>query len=162
MSTHPATWPGTASLLEVECICADVRRTARAVTQLYDAVLSPSGLRISQFIVLQVLDRLGSASQAQLSEAMTVAPETMSRRLDPMRRSGWIELHRGQDRRKKLYCLTNAGRQKLQGAFPYWKRAQRRLEMVINHAQLEQIKQKLDLLTKASQKAILARLSNTA
>lgn len=159
MSTDSANLVCTVPLLDLACTCAKVRRAARATTLLYDAVLSPSGVRISQFIVLRVIDRLGSASPCQLSEAMAIAAETLSRRLDLMRRSGWIDLRVGKDKRQKVFSLTEAGRMTLESALPYWRKAQRRLEMVMDRQQMEEIQRDLDLLAKASLKAMWARLS---
>ena len=44
----------TASLREVArtCACANLRKAARAVTQVFDEALAPSGLRITQFTLL--------------------------------------------------------------------------------------------------------------
>jgi hypothetical protein len=46
--------PGRAELAEVAagCACKHLRRTARAVTRLYDETLRPSGLRITQYTLL--------------------------------------------------------------------------------------------------------------
>lgn len=153
---------GTPPLLDLACVCANARRAARAATQLYDAVLAPSRVRIAQFIILRVLYRMGPVSQSQLGDAIAVAPETLSRRLELMRRGGWIELRTGKDKRKKIYVLTETGRQKFQSAFPYWKRAQKRLEVLIGKTRIEQITSDLNLLAEISQQAISARLSNVA
>ena len=37
------------------CVCFNFRKAARAVTQIYDATLAPSGLRATQFSLLMVL-----------------------------------------------------------------------------------------------------------
>jgi hypothetical protein len=42
-----------------ECNCFAVRAAARYITQVYDQVLAPTGLRTTQFSILAKLKRLG-------------------------------------------------------------------------------------------------------
>src|SRR5689334_4082927 len=53
-----------AQLAEIEatCACSNVRKAARAVTQLYDDVLQPIGLRSTQFTLLIAVALAGEAS----------------------------------------------------------------------------------------------------
>jgi len=147
---------------EFLCSCASVRRAARAVTQLFEEVLAPSGVSISQFIVLQILHDHGPVPQCRLSEGMFVAAETISRRLGLMRRMGWIQLQPGKDRRQRLYALTDLGQKKFDLALPYWIRAQKRLEKTMGEEQMRETKRKLGALTKAAQAAVWARFPNVA
>src|SRR5213593_637056 len=48
------------SLPALACACASLRRAARAVTQLYDTELQGTGLRATQFTLLQALERKGT------------------------------------------------------------------------------------------------------
>ena len=43
-------------------VCSTLRMVTRAVTQLYDDVLRPSGLRVTQFSILATLAHLGEAN----------------------------------------------------------------------------------------------------
>jgi len=53
-----------ASLLPVlPCLCGNVRRTARALTQLYEEALRPLGLRGNQFTILQALALAGEVTR---------------------------------------------------------------------------------------------------
>ena len=40
------------AIVALPCMCASLRRAARALTQLYDDALRPLGLRATQFTVL--------------------------------------------------------------------------------------------------------------
>ena len=42
------------------CVCSTLRMVSRAVTQLYDDILRPSGLRVTQFSILGAIARLGT------------------------------------------------------------------------------------------------------
>src|SRR5712691_986462 len=50
------------------CVCSTLRMVTRAVTQLYDDVLRPSGLRVTQFNILATIARMGEANLTQLDD----------------------------------------------------------------------------------------------
>src|SRR5213080_2504071 len=81
------------------CACANMRRAARAVTQLYDAALRPSGLRITQFTLLRALARAGGPmTQDALGELLAVDSTTLSRTLR--------QLERSEERRVGKECIA--------------------------------------------------------
>ena len=63
----------------------------RAVTQLYDDVLRPSGLRVTQFSILETLARLGGANLKQLEDRLAIDQTTLTRILNRLERDGVIE-----------------------------------------------------------------------
>src|SRR5712691_10551422 len=67
----------------LDCACASLRRAARAVTQAYDAALQGTGLRATQFTLLQALERTGTTPQMALGELLALDPTTLSRTLRP-------------------------------------------------------------------------------
>jgi len=115
------------SLPLLACACASLRRTARVVTQLYETELQGTGLRATQFTLLQALEQLGAASQGALGRLLALDATTLSRTLPPLERAGWIRAAAGRDRREVRWSLTPAGRRRLAGALPAWERAQERL-----------------------------------
>jgi len=115
------------ALPALDCACASLRRAARAVTQLYEAVLKDAGLRATQFTLLQALERQGTSPQTALGELLALDPTTLSRTLRPLARAGWIRAGAGPDRREVRWTLTPAGRRCLARARPAWERAQARL-----------------------------------
>ncbi len=44
------------------CVCSTLRMVSRAVTQMYDDILRPSGLRVTQFSILATMARSGEAN----------------------------------------------------------------------------------------------------
>ena len=76
--------------------CAALRRASRAVTHLYDLVLSPTGLKVTQFIVLRAIAEKGEIAQWRLAEEHGIADETLSRRLATLRKSGLV-IRRGRE-----------------------------------------------------------------
>jgi DNA-binding MarR family transcriptional regulator len=115
------------SLPLLACACANLRRTARAVTQLYETELQGTGLSATQFTLLQALEQMGAPPQGALGELLALDATTLSRSLPPLERGGWIRAAAGRDRREVRWQLTPAGRRRLAGALPAWERAQQRL-----------------------------------
>src|SRR6201982_454768 len=91
------------------CICASLRRASRVVTQLYEDALRPTGLRGTQFTVLQALSLAGEVSQGDLGRILAIDSTTLPRTLTIMSRHGWIAKRRGQDRREWRMRLSRAG-----------------------------------------------------
>ncbi len=115
------------SLPPLPCACASLRRAARAVTQLYDDELRPTGLNTAQFTLLKVLAGGGPVTQGGLGSVLAIDSTTLSRTLRPLEARGWITCAPGKDRRERRIELTGTGRGTLAGAAPAWERAQRRL-----------------------------------
>jgi DNA-binding MarR family transcriptional regulator len=113
------------------CACANLRRADRAVSQFYDAALRPSGLRITQFTLLQALTLAPKISQRQLSELLDIDSTTLTRTLAPLRRKGWLRSATGTDRRELRLSLTAAGKRQYQRALPYWQTAQKGLQRAL-------------------------------
>jgi DNA-binding MarR family transcriptional regulator len=108
-------------------MCGSFRRTARALTQMYEDVLRPLGLRATQLTILQVLSRAGEVSQGQLGGMLAIDSTSLTRTLAIMARKGWIQEQRGEDRRERRIRLSSAGESKLGRALPVWGKVQSRL-----------------------------------
>jgi len=112
---------------ELPCLCANFRRTARALTQLYEDAIRPLGLRGTQFTILQALSLAGEVTQCQLGEILALDSTTLTRTLAIMGRRGWISKRRGEDGREWRLALSNAGRKEFERVTPEWERVQERL-----------------------------------
>lgn len=106
------------------CVCNTLRMVSRAVTQLYDDVLRPSGLRVTQFSVLATIARMGEANLRQLENALAIDQTTLTRSLNLLERQGVIERVPHPDGRVKAMRLTSKGRRGLETARPLWSQAQ--------------------------------------
>src|SRR6266487_7081775 len=73
------------------CVCNTLRMVTRAVTQLYDDVLRPSGLRVTQFSILATIGRIGEANLKQLEDTLAIDQTTQTRSLNLLERDGVIE-----------------------------------------------------------------------
>jgi DNA-binding MarR family transcriptional regulator len=121
--------PGRAELTEVAagCACRNLRRTARAVTQLYDETLRPSGLRITQFTLLVAVGLSEPVPITRLADALDLDRTTLARDLKPLTEQGLVQIAAGEDRRMRVVRLTSQGRQAIGRAYPLWQRAQARI-----------------------------------
>ena len=114
---------------ELPCLCANFRRTVRALTQVYEEALRPLGLRGTQFTILQALSLAGEVSQGQLGEILALDSTTLTRTLAIMGRRGWIAKRRGRDGREWRLSLSKAGRKEFERVSPEWERVQERLRV---------------------------------
>ncbi len=106
------------------CACASLRKAARVVTQFYDCMLRPSGMRPTQFTLLQALNTAPGISQKELAELLGIDSTTLTRTLSLIRRSQWLRSERGDDRRELRLYLTTAGHREYLRVLPYWRSAQ--------------------------------------
>jgi DNA-binding MarR family transcriptional regulator len=106
------------------CNCYALRQATRHVTQLYDRILAPLGLRATQFSLLAEVERLGPISLIPLADAMVMDRATLGHNIRPLEANGYLTLSVGQDRRSREVSLTRAGRKVLNQAKPLWQRAQ--------------------------------------
>ena len=109
------------------CMCATLRRCARAMTQHYEDALRPWGLRGTQFTILQALELAGEVSQGELGKILAMDSTTLTRTLEIMARQGWVTKRSGRDRRERRLRLAKAGQLQLKRALPAWQRVQSRL-----------------------------------
>jgi len=114
-----------------ECNCYAVRAAARHVSQFYDQVLAPTGLRTTQYSMLAKLRRKGPLTINALAADMVMDRTTLGRNILPLRRDGLIKIEPdAADRRAKALRLTKAGEKRLQAARERWALAQARFETV--------------------------------
>ncbi len=106
------------------CVCSTLRMVTRRVTQLYDDVLRPSGLRVTQFSILASMARMGETNLKQLENALAIDQTTLTRSLNLLERDGVIERAPHPDGRIKAMRLTSKGRRALAVARPLWAQAQ--------------------------------------
>ena len=109
------------------CMCASLRRAARALSQIYEEALRPTGLRATQFTILQALFIAGEVTQGELGQILAMDSTTLTRTLTIMGRHGWIAKRRGEDRREWRMRLSKAGEAQFKHALPHWENAQRQV-----------------------------------
>ncbi len=112
-----------------DCNCLAVRQAARHITQFYDQLLAPSGLRTTQFSILGRLRRTGPMTINALAAAMVMDRTTLGRNILPLERDGLIAVEPSrEDRRSKVLRLTEAGDARFRAGIRGWVEAQREFD----------------------------------
>jgi DNA-binding MarR family transcriptional regulator len=132
-----------------DCVCLAVRTTARRITQGYDAALSGTGLRVTQFSLLVMAHHLGAPSMKKLAEMLNSDPTTITRNVQGLTNRRLLTLSPGRDLRERKVTLTKKGEAILLRALPNWRAAQSdvvaslsRTELTRLRALLEQVGQR--------------------
>ncbi|AOB34013.1 MarR family transcriptional regulator [Bordetella sp. H567] len=111
------------------CNGVALRKATRRVTQLYDSVLAPSGLKSSQRSILLHVDRAGTPTMTELAHAMVLDRSALAHNLKPLERDGYlVQIRDAHDGRSRRVQLTPEGRRKLAEATRLWRQAQNRFE----------------------------------
>lgn len=131
-------------------MCASFRRTARALSQLYDEAMRPTGLRGTQFTILQALSVTGEITQGDLGEILALDSTTLTRTLDILSRRGWIAKRQGKDRRERWLRLSPSGQKQFNAALPAWQKVQDRLRRQLGHERWQALLQMTQEVTDAA------------
>lgn len=141
--------------ISLRCACFNVRRAARAVTQLYDHALAPSGLRATQLTLLVALSRAGSIPFTRLAGVLGMDRTTLTRNLVPLERDGLVAQRPGADRRVKLVALTGKGSKALAAAIPLWRQAQEQITAGIGLERWEILRQDIQQIASLAGEGVL-------
>jgi DNA-binding MarR family transcriptional regulator len=109
-----------------ECFVSAARKASRRLTQFYDDALAPSGLRSTQYAILNELEQSPRPpTLAELASALVSDRSAVGHNLRPLIRDGFIALEPGpNDRRERRIVLTPRGQSKHGEARPLWQTAQ--------------------------------------
>ena len=121
------------------CTCANLRKASRAVTQVYDAALQPTGLKATQFTLLATLATLGDLPLTRLAEALVMDRTTLTRNLKPLVGKGLVDVARDDDQRVRRIGLTPSGRTAFDEALPHWRNAQSRFVEGLGQERLQNL-----------------------
>ncbi|EGO64968.1 MarR family winged helix-turn-helix transcriptional regulator [Acetonema longum] len=118
------------------CLCMNVRRASRAVTQFYDEVLKPSGLSVVQLSLLQHIEVAQQASISNLAKLMRIDRTTLNRNMKPLTDAGLIVIRPGEDSRTRQVMITAAGQATMATAWELWGEAQVSLKEYLGQEEL--------------------------
>jgi DNA-binding MarR family transcriptional regulator len=109
------------------CACFNFRKASRSVTQLFDQILAPIGLRSTQLTILVAAQVLGPCGLARLARELVMDRSTITRNIHPLVLQGMLQVTGKSGRGGKSVEITKSGQDALVGAVPYWKEAQGKL-----------------------------------
>ncbi|MBA2683329.1 MAG: agmatinase [Gemmatimonadaceae bacterium] len=107
------------------CFATAVRQASRRMTQLYDEALHSSGLKSTQFAILNEIAVRGSSppTMGEVAEALVLDRSALGHNLRPLERDKLIAFEASDaDRRRRLVVLSAKGRAKYAAATPLWQR----------------------------------------
>jgi DNA-binding MarR family transcriptional regulator len=120
------------------CTCTTVRHAAQTLTEVYDRVLAPSGLKITQYMLLRsILSGETEQSITELAQELGSDRSTTGRNLRVLERDGCVSSSVGNDRREHVVQVTEKGRQAVACAYPLWQKAQIAVADTLGQDQLE-------------------------
>ena len=119
---------GSADSLDLKgtgsCAAFNFRRTARAVTRLYDLGLEPCGIRATQFAILTAVAKFQPISISRIGEILVIDQTTLTRSLRLLQKQGFLEVSPRSVKRQRFLTLTDAGAKTLAVAAPLWRKVQ--------------------------------------
>lgn len=133
------------------CHCTTLRYAAQTLTEVYDRVLAPSGLKVTQFVLLEsILQGEAEKSITDLAQRLGSDRSTIGRNLRILARDGLVSMSIGSDRREHTVRVTEKGREAVSLANPLWQKAQIAVADTLGQDQLKMLKTLLSQLEEMS------------
>ena len=132
------------------CNGTTLRKATRRVSQLYDVIMAPCGLRSTQLSILAHIARAGRRSIGEIASSLVLDRSALAHNLKPLERDGFIQIVvDADDKRSRLAVLTKAGHAKVTEAIPLWDHAQKCFESIFGVKKAESLRASLEILASA-------------
>lgn len=131
----------------VECVCLNLRKTTRTVTQYYEDALRPVNLKATQYSLLAAIYLMGSPNMNEVAGVLELDRTSLSRSLQPLMKEKLVKVNSGDDKRQKILLLTAKGQKRLYKAFPLWKNAQQKVIQFLEQSHWKKMKGDLGQLS---------------
>jgi DNA-binding MarR family transcriptional regulator len=128
------------------CASLNFRRTARAVTRLYDLALQESGIRSTQFAILVGIAKKQPISIGTLGDMLVIDGTTLTRSLRVLEKEGLISISKRAEKRQRFLSVTAKGEQALARSVPAWRAAQERFIATIGSEYWVELRNELERL----------------
>lgn len=109
------------------CLCIDLRSAAHKLTQIYDEAMAPSGLSVTQFSLLHLIQSHEEPTLTALSGGSGLDRSTLGRNIKVLERMGLVSSSAGTDARSRVVRLTGQGARAFKRAVPLWRSVQTEL-----------------------------------
>jgi DNA-binding MarR family transcriptional regulator len=113
------------------CASLNFRRTARAVTRVYDLAMQESGVRSTQFTILVAIAKTQPVSMSKLAGVLIIDRTTLTRSLRLLQKEGMITISKRSEMRQRFVQLTPAGEKALARTLPLWRQAHARFVSMV-------------------------------
>jgi len=132
------------------CAALNFRRTARAVTRLYDLALAPAGIRATQMAILTAVAKFQPVSISRIGEILVLDQTTLTRSLRLMQKQRLLEVSPRAAKRRRFVTLTDAGVKALGLAVPLWRAVQARFLSDVGGENWSVLRTELERLARAA------------
>ncbi|MBV1929599.1 MAG: MarR family winged helix-turn-helix transcriptional regulator [Gammaproteobacteria bacterium] len=130
------------------CVAFNLRRATRSLSNMYEEIMRPSGLRVTQFSVLVAIQNTGPVAMSVLAKVLAMDRTTLTRNLKPLVRDGLLIITPGEDPRSRVVNLSEKGIEQLEEAIPLWQKAQDAVDNKLADGQLDDILKTLNSLAR--------------
>ncbi len=127
----------------LQCAALHSRVFSRLVTRLFNSSLTDSGLRITQFSVLNAIKARPPESIFQLAELLGLERSSLQRTVDKLIDNGLVQAAPTGNKRALGLSLTADGEARYQQALQGWQHAQQQFESLVGAANWADIAREL-------------------
>jgi DNA-binding MarR family transcriptional regulator len=128
------------------CASFNFRRTARAVTSLYDMALRETGLRSTQFAILVGIAKNQPVSMGALADVLVIDSTTLTRSLRLLQKEGLVAISSRAAMRQRFLTITAEGKRTLARSLPAWRAAHERFVATIGSEYWVELRSALERL----------------
>lgn len=128
------------------CASFNFRRTARAVTRLYDMALQESGIRSTQFAILVGIAKSQPVSIGALADVLVIDSTTLTRSLRLLQKEGLVAISKRAAMRQRFLTVTAKGERTLARSLPAWRAAHERFVATIGSEYWDEMRSELERL----------------
>jgi DNA-binding MarR family transcriptional regulator len=132
------------------CAALNFRRTARAVTRLYDLALAPSGIRATQMAILTAVAKFQPVAMSRIGEILVVDQTTLTRSIRLLQKPGLLEVSARSAQRQRFVTLTDSGVKALALAVPLWRAVQAKFLSDLGKDNWSVLRNELERLARAA------------
>ena len=138
--------------LNTSCVCLHVRRADRQLSQMYDHILRPAGIRSTQYSLLRCVNELPDPFISDIGRGLNMDQTTVTRNIEKLEKAGLVLTRpHPDDPRKKQVELSPSGKATLAAAHPLWEEAQKRILSRLGAEDINVLFPLLDKLTQAAE-----------
>ena len=110
--------------IEGHCVCFNLRRAARLVTQRYERALRRCGLKATQFSVLMTARNNDGILLTKMARWLGMDRTSLTRTLNILVKKGLLTVKEGDDKRERRISITPEGLELLEDAVVIWQNVQ--------------------------------------
>jgi DNA-binding MarR family transcriptional regulator len=145
--------PVAADLTGAEyCVASAFRRTTRAITKAFDAVLQPIRLSSTQFAILVAVAKTQPVAVGDLADVLLVDPSTLSRSLVLMQKQRLVVVSGRSAMRQRFVTLSPQGARRLDDSVPRWRKVQAQFVNLLGSNHWKELQRDFEKLSRRAER----------